>query len=75
MPVPEDPTVGLCAGCVHARRVDTPRSRFWLCDRSRLDTSYARYPRLPMRECPGFEPGDPQPFKPGDAGEDEPRTK
>ena len=42
-----------------ARRVTTPRSVFWLCERSRTDASYARYPRLPMLRCPGFEPGTP----------------
>jgi hypothetical protein len=47
---------GLCATCRHARIVETPRSRFLLCERSRTDASYARYPRLPMRACPGHEP-------------------
>ena len=56
---PEDPTVGLCARCRHAQRVATPRSLFWLCERSRVDTTYARYPRLPKLDCPGFEPGEP----------------
>lgn len=51
--------VGLCAGCRHARRVRTPRSRFWLCERSREDASYDRYPRLPVLSCRGFEPGEP----------------
>ena len=53
------PPIGLCAGCCHARRVSTPRSRFWLCERSRDDASYDRYPRLPVLACPGFEPGEP----------------
>jgi len=56
---PEQPNVGLCARCRHARIVATPRSRFWLCERSREDASYARYPRLPMLACPGFEAGQP----------------
>jgi hypothetical protein len=60
MSVQEDPAVGLCARCRHARRVATPRSLFWLCERSKVDTTYARYPRLPMQSCPGFEPGTPQ---------------
>ena len=34
----------------------TPRSEFLLCERSRTDSSYARYPRLPMLACPGYEP-------------------
>lgn len=54
-----DPRVGLCAACRHARLVDTPRSRFWLCARSRSDPAYPRYPRLPVLSCAGHEPGQP----------------
>ena len=50
--------VGLCAGCRHARVVETPRSRFWLCGRAASDPRFARYPRLPMLECVGYEPPD-----------------
>ena len=49
-------SAGLCAACRHARRVTTPRSDFLLCEKSRTDASYARYPRLPMLACPGYEP-------------------
>jgi len=52
-------TIGLCAGCRHARLVSTPRSRFWLCERSREDASFDRYPRLPVLACRGFEQGEP----------------
>jgi hypothetical protein len=48
--------VGLCPGCRHARVVETPNSRFWLCGRSVTDSRFARYPRLPVLECPGYEP-------------------
>jgi hypothetical protein len=48
---------GLCATCRHARPVDTPRSHFWLCALSATDPSFARYPRLPVLECPGYQPG------------------
>ena len=51
-------SAGLCASCRHARRVTTPRSQFLLCERSRTDSSYERYPRLPMLACPGFEAGE-----------------
>jgi hypothetical protein len=47
---------GLCATCRHARLVTTPRSRFLLCERSRGDASYERYPRLPVLACRGHEP-------------------
>lgn len=65
-----DPTsVGLCARCRHARLVQTPRSRFWLCERSRQDASYERYPRLPMLACRGFEEGAPGAALPSEADE------
>ena len=58
--------IGLCAHCRHARIVSTPRSEFWLCERSRHDTSYQRYPRLPMLQCPGHEEGEPAPWEGGE---------
>ena len=60
---PRDP-VGLCRSCAFARLVSTPRSTFWLCRRSATDPRYERYPRLPIRFCPGWtagEPGAPDP--------------
>ena len=51
-----DRDAGLCARCRWARVVRTPRSAFWLCMRSREDSRFPRYPRLPVRECPGHEP-------------------
>lgn len=49
-------TAGLCATCAHARVVATPRSRFVLCEKSREDERFARYPRLPVIACAGYEP-------------------
>lgn len=47
--------IGLCADCAHARRVGSPRgSVFFLCELSAQDPSFAKYPRLPMRECSGY---------------------
>jgi hypothetical protein len=47
---------GQCADCAHARRVESARgSVFMLCERSASEPAYAKYPRLPMRECPGYE--------------------
>jgi hypothetical protein len=74
MPSETPQQVGLCAGCRHARIVRTPRSRFWLCERSREDASYDRYPRLPVLACPGFEPGEPGAPDP-DPAEDPPRER
>jgi len=52
----DERSAGLCADCRWARRVGTPRSVFWLCERSKSDPRYERYPRLPVLACPGHEP-------------------
>jgi hypothetical protein len=50
---------GLCAACAHARRIASARgSVFWLCARSADDASFAKYPRLPVLACPGYESRD-----------------
>jgi hypothetical protein len=33
-------------------------SRFILCERSRIDSRYPRYPMLPVLRCAGFDPMD-----------------
>ena len=49
-------TVGLCAVCLQARSTTTARgSTFWRCLRAETDPRFARYPRLPVTACPGFE--------------------
>jgi hypothetical protein len=51
------PEVGLCAACRHGRGQRTARgSEFWRCLRAEDDDRWARYPRLPVLACPGFEP-------------------
>jgi len=50
------PTAGLCAGCRHAETLASPRSTFLRCGRAATDPRYPRYPALPVRACPGFEP-------------------
>jgi hypothetical protein len=51
------PRAGLCDDCIHQRIVRNTRgSVFSLCERSRTDPSYPRYPRLPVLECRGYEP-------------------
>jgi hypothetical protein len=48
---------GLCDRCAHQRLVHTTRgSTFSLCERSRTDPSFPKYPRVPVLECRGFEP-------------------
>jgi hypothetical protein len=49
--------VGLCGECLHARPITSGKgSTFWLCKRAESDARFAKYPRLPVRECPGWEP-------------------
>ncbi len=51
--------VGLCADCRHAQRVESDRgSVFWRCELSASDPRFPKYPRLPVRECSGYEPED-----------------
>jgi len=54
---PQSPPAGLCDTCAHRRIVRNTRgSSFSLCERSRSDAAYPRYPRLPVLECAGHEP-------------------
>lgn len=49
---------GLCADCRNVRRVQSDRgSVFYLCNLSSLDPRFAKYPRLPVRQCSGYESG------------------
>jgi hypothetical protein len=53
------PPAGLCDTCVHQRLVTTTRgSSFSLCELSRTDPAYPRYPRLPVTACGGYERAD-----------------
>lgn len=57
MPSATRPSAGLCDGCRHQRLVPNTRgSVFSLCERSREDPAYRRYPPIPVLSCPGFEP-------------------
>jgi hypothetical protein len=48
---------GLCDSCRFQRIVRTGRgSVFTLCERSRIDSSFPKYPRVPVLECRGYEP-------------------
>jgi len=51
-------TPGLCAACLHPKLNQTQRDTVYLrCTRAAWDTRLPRYPRLPVLECVGFEPG------------------
>jgi hypothetical protein len=55
-------STGLCIVCRHHRVVQNRRgSRFYLCELSKIDPSFRRYPALPVMSCRGFEEGDPHP--------------
>jgi hypothetical protein len=52
---------GLCADCVHARSVESDRgSIFLLCELSRSDPRFTKYPRLPVLFCDGYEKNEEQ---------------
>ncbi len=54
-PIPPDP--GLCRNCCHARRMESDRgSLFLMCKLSFEDSSFAKYPRLPVLTCAGYRP-------------------
>lgn len=56
IPRPARAGAGLCETCTHHRLVPNTRgSVFWLCERSRTEPAYPRYPRLPVLECGGYE--------------------
>jgi hypothetical protein len=47
---------GLCDSCRHQKIVKSGRgSVFSMCLRSKTDDRYPKYPRLPVRECAGYE--------------------
>jgi hypothetical protein len=51
---------GLCASCRHAREVVSGKgSRFVLCELSRTDRRFPRYPQLPVLACIGYERAEP----------------
>lgn len=62
------PAVGLCATCVHARRVETDRgSVFVRCALAEKDPRFPKYPRLPVRRCEGHKPARQQDGSESDA--------
>ena len=51
---------GLCGDCCHAKINEARRGTAYLrCLRAAWDDRLTRYPRLPVTDCPGFEPGHP----------------
>jgi hypothetical protein len=46
---------GLCASCKNAREVRSATSLFVMCELSKSDARFPKYPRLPVLQCPGYE--------------------
>ena len=46
---------GLCASCLHARLMRSDRgSVFYLCELSKVDPRFPKYPRLLVLSCSGY---------------------
>lgn len=49
---------GLCPDCRFVRAIQSARgSTFWLCELSKSEPAYPRYPAQPRVHCAGFERG------------------
>jgi hypothetical protein len=47
---------GLCDTCRHQKLVGNTRgSRFSLCELSKTDPRFVKYPRVPVARCEGYE--------------------
>jgi hypothetical protein len=47
--------IGLCHDCQFMRRMSSDRgSVFLLCERSKTDPRFPKYPRLPVLQCSGY---------------------
>ena len=54
---------GLCATCAHVRRIVSDRgSVFYLCELSKVDPRYPKYPRLPVFTCKGYQRAETDPI-------------
>jgi hypothetical protein len=50
---------GLCEHCRFKRLITSDRgSVFYMCEKSATDASFPKYPRLPVRQCRGYEPAE-----------------
>jgi hypothetical protein len=54
---PTRSNAGLCSNCQHSRRIESDRgSIFFMCQLSFEDSRFAKYPRLPVLTCSGYQP-------------------
>ena len=62
MRTPDPVAIGLCVVCAHVRIIRNRRgSLFYHCERSRSDSSFPKYPPLPVLECRGWSPREDDP--------------
>ncbi len=48
---------GLCGSCVNVRIIENNRgSRFYMCELSKVDPAFPKYPPLPVVRCSGYQP-------------------
>jgi hypothetical protein len=51
--------IGLCLGCVHHTLiVGKNGNEFHLCEKNKTDSSFLKYPRLPVLNCKGYQSKD-----------------
>jgi len=56
-PAQFEQAAGLCPRCSHVRVIESDRgSRFLLCSLFRSNPRFPKYPRLPVTQCPAFQP-------------------
>ena len=47
--------LGLCTYCDWSKQIKTAKkSSFIMCNLSKIDQRYTKYPQLPLLECEGF---------------------
>lgn len=50
------PDPGLCGSCVNVRVVRSGKgSTFYMCELSKTDPAFPKYPRIPVLRCRGYE--------------------
>lgn len=53
---PLNSAIGLCLRCRHSTTIKSARDTvFYLCELSKTDPRFPKYPRLPVLACGGFE--------------------
>jgi hypothetical protein len=54
--IANQPDPGLCRDCRNSKRIESDRgSVFFRCDLALKDSSFPKYPRLPVLTCHGYQ--------------------